>query len=144
EGAALVAEELTFEEAGRDGGAVELDEGTTAPGTERVDQATDQLLARSRLASDEDRRIRRGDALDQAEDLLERLTVADDSMERRDRRLLGERERVMHRRHRSTSLLGPGCSNHGFSVPPGSEHLAVDERDRLAERGAARAGVTHR
>src|SRR5207253_6290238 len=39
EGAALVAEELALQEAGGDGGAVELDERASAPGAERVDQA---------------------------------------------------------------------------------------------------------
>src|SRR5207253_6902046 len=57
EGAALVAEELALQQAGGDGGAVELDERASAPGAQRVDQAADQLLARARLAPDEDGRV---------------------------------------------------------------------------------------
>src|SRR5437016_5657698 len=82
EGAALVAEELALQEAGGDGGAVELDERATAPGAERVDQAADQLLASSRLAPDEDGRIRRGHTLDPTDDSPERQAPADDPVDR--------------------------------------------------------------
>ena len=113
EGAALVAEELALQEAGGDGGAVELDERATAPGAERVDQAADQLLASSRLAPDEDGRIRRGHTLDQTDDSPERQAPADDSMDG------GWVRRVVARLHgppdirpaagRGPGILGPGC-----------------------------------
>ena len=44
-------------------------------------QAGDQLLAGSRLAPDEDRRVRRRDGFDQAEDSLERRAPSNDSVE---------------------------------------------------------------
>ena len=46
EGAALVAEELAFEQPGGNRGTVQLDEGLVAPGAEGVDGAGHQLLAR--------------------------------------------------------------------------------------------------
>src|SRR5262249_44767058 len=51
--AALVPEELALQQAGRDGGAVDLDEGALAALSRVVDGTRDQLLAGSGLAQDE-------------------------------------------------------------------------------------------
>jgi hypothetical protein len=54
EGAALVAEELAFDQAGRDRGAVDLDEGLAAARGAEVEGAGDELLAGAALGGDED------------------------------------------------------------------------------------------
>src|SRR5260370_277702 len=57
ERAAFVAEELALDEARRNGGAVDFDEGPLAAAAPVVNGACDQLLPRTRLAEDEDRRV---------------------------------------------------------------------------------------
>ena len=54
EGTLLVAEQLTFDEFGRDGGAVELDEGAVAARAGAVDGASHQLLPYPGFAQDAD------------------------------------------------------------------------------------------
>jgi hypothetical protein len=90
EGPLLVAEQLGLDELLGDRGAVDLDEGLRGPGAVLVDRTRDELLARPRLARDEDGRLRRrserdrvlhatdrGRAPDHREPLLEReLEVA--------------------------------------------------------------------
>src|SRR4029077_20623240 len=78
ERAALVSEELTVQQSGGDGGAVEFDERGAPPRAQAVHQPGDQLLASSRLAADEDRRIGRGDRLNHAEHSAQCQTLADD------------------------------------------------------------------
>ena len=80
EGAPLMAKQLALEEPGGNCGAVELDEGASAPGAVRVDQVGDQLLARSRLAPDEHDGVGGCHGPDQAEHSPERQTRADDSV----------------------------------------------------------------
>ena len=105
-----------------------------------VDGARDQLLARARLAHDEDRRVRRGDGLDLLQHAPQRPRVADDLLEvvlrpdlllevdvlRRDLVLeLGdplERERVLDRE--------------GDLVGHGAEQLGVLRREGLAAEPA--------
>src|SRR5215210_3165684 len=59
------------------GTAVDGDEGAVGAGAVVVDGARDQLLARARLAVDEDVRVRGRDLLDEAEDALQGLAGAD-------------------------------------------------------------------
>src|SRR6185295_5243156 len=108
ERAPLVAEQLALEEPGGDGGAVELDERTAPPRAQPVNQAGDQLLAGSRLAPDEDRRIGRRHRLDHAEDALERCAPADDAVEVR-----GARSSVTRV---DASLFGPWRLTHRVHV----------------------------
>ena len=63
-----VAEHLALDQLGRDGGAVELDEGALAPRREGVDGAGDQLLAGAALAPDEHAALGGGRHLDQLVD----------------------------------------------------------------------------
>ncbi len=87
ERALFVAEQLAFEQAGGDGGAVELDEGALAAAAQVVNGAGDQLLAGAGFAQDQDRGIggRHGGYLIQhfaetrivADDLAEILLGAD-------------------------------------------------------------------
>mgnify|MGYP003339369903 CR=1 FL=1 len=58
------ARKLRFDEAGRDGAAVDLDEGAVLPGAAAVDGAREELLADPRLPRDEDRRVGRRHLLD--------------------------------------------------------------------------------
>ena len=62
ERALLVAEQLALDQAGRQGGAVDLDERLVAPRAGRVDGAGDQLLAGAGLAGDQHRGVGRRDA----------------------------------------------------------------------------------
>ena len=55
EGPALVAEHLGLEERLWDGGAVDVDEGSGRTGAGAVERLSDETLARSRLALDENR-----------------------------------------------------------------------------------------
>src|SRR5262245_32455299 len=55
EGPALVAEEFGLEQGLRDGGAVDLDEGSGAPRPRSVDAPGEESFARAGLAQDENR-----------------------------------------------------------------------------------------
>src|SRR5262249_5763255 len=79
--AALVAEELAFEESCRNGRAVDLHEGTLAALAALVDGACHELLARAGLAEDEYRRVGGRDHLDLLERVAERAARADDFLE---------------------------------------------------------------
>jgi hypothetical protein len=57
EGTALVAEELGFEELGRDRAAIDLDEGPILPGSFGVDQAGDDVLADAGFPLDQQRGV---------------------------------------------------------------------------------------
>src|SRR5262249_9408194 len=74
----LVAEQLALEQARRDGGAVDFDEGPMAAPARIVDGAGNQFLSRAGLAQEEDGRVGRRHDLDLVEDVSERRTVADD------------------------------------------------------------------
>ncbi len=78
ERAALVAEDERLDERARQRRAVDGEEGLRAPGAALVEGAGDHLLAAARLAADEHRRARLGDALDQAADAVHRRRGADD------------------------------------------------------------------
>ena len=81
EGALLVAEQLAFEQAGRNGGAVQLDERAAAAAAQVVNRAGDQLLAGAGFAVNEHGRIGRRDGLDLLQHLPERRALADDLLE---------------------------------------------------------------
>ena len=70
EGAALVAKQLAFDQAGRDGRAVDLDEGLVVPRRAEVQRPGDQLLAGAALGGDEHGR---GAGSDGSDDLADRL-----------------------------------------------------------------------
>src|SRR5438093_7839561 len=78
EGPFLVAEQLALQQPGGDGRAVELDEGLPPAGAEVVQGACDELLARARLAKNEDGGAGAGDGVDLLQDPAERGAVADD------------------------------------------------------------------
>ena len=65
EGAALEAEQLRFEQLGRQRGAVHLDERLVAPERGGAERPRDKLLAGAAFAANEDRDVGVGDALDQ-------------------------------------------------------------------------------
>ena len=81
EGALDVAEEVAFEQVGRERAAVDDDEREGGPVGVLVDGPGDELLARPALALDEDRAPGRGGGLDELEDLLHGLAPADDVAE---------------------------------------------------------------
>ena len=81
ERAALVAEQLRFEQALVERRAVHLDERPVRPARVAVEGLGDQLLADAGLAQDQDRGVRAGDLLDRAEDLLHLRALADDVLE---------------------------------------------------------------
>src|SRR5690606_32465783 len=63
EGAALVAEQLALKQTGREGGAVNLDEGAVGAGTAKVNGPCDEFLARAALAANEHGGAAVGDAV---------------------------------------------------------------------------------
>jgi len=117
EGAAFVAEEFAFEEAGGDGGAVESDEGLGGAGAEAMDGAGDEFLAGAGFAEDEDGGVGGGDEADLAEEAADDGAAADE---------FGE-----------VLLRGGVGGRDGFEVVAGAEVL--DEGDP-AERGEGQDG----
>src|SRR5205823_3027612 len=82
ERALFVTEDLRLDEERRNGAAVECDEWLAAPARERVDRIRHDLLARARLADDEDVRVGVRDHLDLFEELLHPRRLADQMPER--------------------------------------------------------------
>jgi len=76
-----VTEELAFDERGRDGRTVHLDERARAPQARRVDRARDELLAGPGLAEDEDGRVGGCDLLDLLENPQQCFARAQDVVE---------------------------------------------------------------
>src|SRR5690606_17212708 len=72
ERAALVSEELRFEQLARDRRRVHGDELAMRPGTVLVQRTRDELLAGARLAGDQHRRARLREPPDRAEHVLHR------------------------------------------------------------------------
>ena len=68
EGAPLVPEELGLEQAQRDRSAVDLDERTTTARRGGMDGSGHQILPDTAFTTDQDRRIRIGDILDDGHD----------------------------------------------------------------------------
>ena len=73
--------ELRLEETGGESAAVDDDVGTLVPRTEVVDRASEELLARSTGALDQNGTLTRRDVGKEAEDLLEGLALPDDVLE---------------------------------------------------------------
>src|SRR5215471_14173683 len=80
-GAFLMAEEFAFEQAGGDGGTVELHEGLRPPCAERMDRPRQQFFPGPRLAVEQHGRIGRGHELELREHRRERGAVSDDPVE---------------------------------------------------------------
>ena len=78
EGALDVAEQVALEQVGRQGAAVDGDERGLGPVRVHVDGPGDELLAGAALALEEDRAPGRGGGLDEVEDVLHGLALADD------------------------------------------------------------------
>src|SRR3954462_13451393 len=78
ERAALVAEELAFEELAGKGCAVDLDERFPAPNAALVESAGDALLADAALAADEDGNVGLRDAVDHVPDAEHRRAHRDE------------------------------------------------------------------
>ena len=68
----LIAKELGLDEGVRYRAAIDGDKGLVAPRAQLVDRASDELLARARLALDEHRQRRAGHLLDLLENLVHR------------------------------------------------------------------------
>jgi hypothetical protein len=81
EGAALVPEELGFEESAGDGGAIDFDEGSLAARTVIVNSARDELFSGARFTGDKDSGASRSDEFDLRQSALESGTFADDFLE---------------------------------------------------------------
>src|SRR5690606_18154901 len=79
EGSLHMAEDLALHEVLRDGAAIDRDEGSVAPGAATVDRLGAHLLARPRLARDEDGRAAGGGAVDDAVDRLHGEGGADEA-----------------------------------------------------------------
>src|SRR2546428_7506575 len=77
EGALLVAEQLGFEQAVRDRGAVDLDERTLTSLGRRVNRPGDEILAYAALAPEQNGCVGIGDALDHLFDLAHRQTAVE-------------------------------------------------------------------
>ena len=72
EGALFMAEQFALQEPGRDGGAVDLDQGTLVAGAKMMNRASDQLFPRAGFALNQDRRIGRRDGLELIENSFQR------------------------------------------------------------------------
>ncbi len=78
EGPALVAEELAFDEVGRQGGAIDLDERPLPASAGTVNRPGDQLLARAGFSEDEGGRIGGGNLIHLVEHVFQCIAAADD------------------------------------------------------------------
>src|SRR5260370_6724548 len=78
ESAALVSEQFAFQQSGRNGRAVELDESIGLACAQVVDRARDQFLAGAGFSIDEDRGISGCYGFDLLQHAAQRLTSADD------------------------------------------------------------------
>ena len=74
EGAFLVAEQLGFDQVGRNGGAIDSDKWFVAARAAVVNRAGNQLLSRAGLAQNADPRLARRDTIDLRDDALHRAT----------------------------------------------------------------------
>src|ERR1035438_6297335 len=81
EGAFFVAEHLTLQQAGGNGGAVELDEGALAARAQVVDGTGEEFLAGAGFAVDEDRGIGGRDGFHLLQDSIQGAAAADDFLE---------------------------------------------------------------
>jgi hypothetical protein len=76
-----MAKQLALDQAGRQGGTIDLDQRPVTSRAQIVQRAGHQLLASSRFADEQDRRIGRGDRLDKPEHPLHFWTLAGDFLE---------------------------------------------------------------
>ena len=90
ERAALVAEQLAFQQILRDRAAVDGDEWLLGARSKIVQRLRQRLLAGAALTQQQDRHIGRGELLDVAADLQHRLIGGDDPLDRRTCRHRGQ------------------------------------------------------
>ncbi len=81
EGTLLVAEQLALDQPGRQGGAVDLDQGLVLAPAAGMDGPGDQLLAGPRLARDQNGGVGRRDLPDVVEDGRQGRALPDDLLE---------------------------------------------------------------
>jgi hypothetical protein len=81
EGPLLAAEQLAFDEVGRQGGTVHRDHGPVLPAAHAVDGVGHHPLSRTRLAEDEDGRVRGGHLPDPEQDIIQSVAAAHDLLE---------------------------------------------------------------
>src|SRR5262249_46625043 len=133
-GAFLVAEELTFEEARRNGGAVDLDERPLASATAVMDGPGNQLLAGPGFAEDQNGRVRRRDHFCLLEDACERAALADNLLER----MLGADLALEIETFLGKLILEFGDLLESQRVGDGNRHLPryfLDQPDRRRSEG---------
>ena len=78
EGALFVPEQLALDEPGRNRRRAHADEGATLPAAQRMDRASDELLAGARFAQQQDRRFGRGHGFHRLQHAAQRRTRSDD------------------------------------------------------------------
>ena len=76
-----MSKKFAFEKIGRNGGAVQADEGAAAPRAKIVDGTRDQFFARTCFSLDEDAGVGGRDTLDIFEHGFERGALSDDLLE---------------------------------------------------------------
>src|SRR5580704_12146786 len=77
----LMAEQLAFKKAQRDGGAIHLHKRVILAGAQVVNRASDHLLAVTRLALDEGRRVRWRNNSNALEHSFQALTISNNLFE---------------------------------------------------------------
>jgi hypothetical protein len=98
ERALAIAEELAFHQVLGNRAAIDGDERKLRARRLRVDQPRGELLAASRFAVDEHRRLTAREAIDQRAHVLHRRRFAEQLIARRRRRLFGNLQRLLHER----------------------------------------------
>ena len=131
EGAPFVTEELAFQEGFGNGRGAHGHERASGAGAMPMNGASDQLLARARLARDEDRRLGAGDLADQLENFAHRRMLSDES-----RRVVIPRRRWLAPQPLHLALE----TTDGDRSRGGAEHLPGVERFRDVVVGAALHG----
>ena len=136
ERAFLVAEQLAFQQAVAQRGAVDPHEGAQGPPALVVDQQGDQLFARSALAADQHRHRRGGDPLGQRDGLEQPGALAHDLIEGRSA-LLGRGGG----RHPAIGQQAVEQVFHGPAVQRLEQEIAAARLDRANGRLRARGGA---
>ena len=129
ERAAFVAEELGFEQRGRQRRAVHADHRTSRAGTPRMNRAGDQLLADAGFAFNEHRGVERRHLFDSVEDICQRRARANDVFEASGgRRLLELHDLLVESSLQCLELsrCRRGARNGGISIELGLPQLRVD------------------
>src|SRR5690349_1084556 len=83
ESSLLMSEQLALQERLGDRGAIDRDEGLASPRTQAMDRVSEQLLAGSAFAEQENRHVSRSDPFHAPENLQHLRAAADDAVDRR-------------------------------------------------------------